>query len=283
MTMIDPNATGSPSALRARFDDILARRILVIDGAMGTMMQKKGLTEEDYRGERFADAAGTLKGNHDLLSITRPKVLRSVHDAFLEAGADIIETNTFSATSVAQAEYGLSDAVDEINRAAAKVAREAADAWTLKTPDRPRFVAGSIGPTSKTLSLSERVDQPSYRSITFDQLRDSYEAQVRALVEGGVDLLLVETIFDTLNAKAAIVAIERACADIGRRPPLMLSVAITDASGRTLSGQTVWVGFVLTEWARKWVPYWTGGKGAQATLEPVENDCASRACAWPLH
>ena len=239
MTMIDPNAPSSPSALRARFDDILARRILVIDGAMGTMMQKKGLTEEDYRGERFADAAGTLKGNHDLLSITRPKVLRSVHDAFLEAGADIIETNTFSATSVAQAEYGLSDAVDEINRAAAKVAREAADAWTLKTPDRPRFVAGSIGPTSKTLSLSERVDQPSYRSITFDQLRDSYEAQVRALVEGGVDLLLVETIFDTLNAKAAIVAIERACADIGRRPPLMLSVAITDASGRTLSGQTV--------------------------------------------
>ncbi|MEM1451515.1 MAG: methionine synthase [Planctomycetota bacterium] len=228
-----------PSEARARFDEILARRILVIDGAMGTMMQKRGLTEEDYRGDRFADAEATLKGNHDLISITRPDVLRGVHDSFLAAGADIIETNTFSATRVAQGEYGLEDAVDEINRAAARIAREAADAWTLQTPDKPRFVAGSIGPTSKTLSLSERVDQPAYRSITFEQLKAAYAEQTRALVEGGVDLLLVETIFDTLNAKAAIVAIDEVCSDLGVRPPLMLSVAITDASGRTLSGQTV--------------------------------------------
>ncbi len=227
------------SAERARFDDILSRRLLVLDGAMGTMMQKKNLEETDYRGSRFEDATATLKGNHDLLSITRPEVLASVHDAFFEAGSDIIETNTFSATSIAQAEYGLQDAAREINLAAAKVAREVADAWTLKTPDKPRFVAGAIGPTSKTLSLSERVDEPAFRSITFESLKAAYKEQVIALLEGGVDLLLVETIFDTLNSKAAIFAVDEACSDFGRRPPLMLSVAITDASGRTLSGQTV--------------------------------------------
>ncbi|MGD2018273.1 MAG: methionine synthase [Planctomycetota bacterium] len=241
MTTTDPTSSSilRPSAPRARFDEILSRRILVIDGAMGTMMQKKGLTEEDYRGTHFAGAEATLKGNHDLLSVTRPDVLRSVHDAFLEAGADIIETNTFSGTTVAQAEYGLEDAVDEINRAAVRVAREAADAWTERTPDRPRFVAGAMGPTSKTLSLSEKVDQPAFRSITFEQLKAAYAQQARALVEEGVDLLLVETIFDTLNAKAAIVAIDEVLSDYVHRPPLMLSVAITDASGRTLSGQTV--------------------------------------------
>ncbi|MEM9801174.1 MAG: homocysteine S-methyltransferase family protein, partial [Planctomycetota bacterium] len=229
----------TPSELRARFDEILAHRLLVLDGAMGTMMQKKGLEEADYRGERFKDAEATLKGNHDLISITRPDVLHSVHDAFFAAGSDIIETNTFSATRVAQAEYGLQDAADEINRAAVRVARKVADEWTAKTPDKPRFVAGAMGPTSKTLSLSERVDQPAFRSITFEQLKDAYAEQARALVEEGVDLLLVETIFDTLNAKAAIVAIDEVGADLGIRVPLMLSVAITDASGRTLSGQTV--------------------------------------------
>jgi 5-methyltetrahydrofolate--homocysteine methyltransferase len=202
-------------------------------------MQKKGLEEVDYRGTRFEDATAHLKGNHDLLSITRPEVLASVHDAFFAAGADIIETNTFSATSIAQAEYGLADTARELNLAATKVAREVADAWTLKTPHQPRFVAGAIGPTSKTLSLSERVDEPAFRSITFESLKAAYKEQVIALLEGGVDLLLVETIFDTLNSKAAIVAVDEACTDFGRRPPLMLSVAITDASGRTLSGQTV--------------------------------------------
>jgi len=239
LTSTNRKSASATSAERARFDDILDQRILVIDGAMGTMMQKQGLEERDYRGTRFSGAEATLKGNHDLISITRPDVLRSIHDGFLEAGADIIETNTFSATTVAQAEYGLQDAVVDINRAAARIAREAADAWTAQTPDKPRFVAGAIGPTSKTLSLSERVDMPSFRSITFEQLKEAYAEQARTLIEEGVDLLLVETIFDTLNAKAAIRAIEEAGADIGRRPPLMLSVAITDASGRTLSGQTV--------------------------------------------
>ena len=227
------------AAARARFDEILNQRILVIDGAMGTMMQEQGLGEEDYRGTQFADAKANLKGNHDLLSITRPGLLRSVHDEFLEAGADIIETNTFSSTRIAQAEYGLESAAFDLNVAAARIARAAADDWTLRTPHKPRFVAGAIGPTSKTLSLSERVDSPEFRSITFDALKDAYAEQVSALVEGGVDLLLVETIFDTLNAKAAIVAIEEVCAGNASRPPLMLSVAITDASGRTLSGQTV--------------------------------------------
>lgn len=233
------SAGNRSSSSRALFDEILSKRILVLDGAMGTMMQKRSLEEEDYRGSRFADAEATLKGNHDLLSITRPQILREVHEEFLAAGSDIIETNTFSATRTAQAEYGLSDAAVEINQAAARVARAAADAWTLKTPDKPRFVAGAIGPTSKTLSLSERVDQPAFRSITFDGLKSAYKEQARALIEGGVDLLLVETIFDTLNAKAAIVAIDEASIDMGVRLPLMLSVAITDASGRTLSGQTV--------------------------------------------
>ncbi|QDV05584.1 Methionine synthase [Planctomycetes bacterium Poly30] len=241
MTLISKRTTtlAAASAERARFDDILAKRLLVLDGAMGTMMQKKGLEEADYRGTRFEDATAHLKGNHDLLSITRPDVLRSVHDAFFAAGADIIETNTFSATRIAQAEYGLEDAAREINLAAARIARESADAWTLQTPDQPRFVAGAVGPTSKTLSLSERVDEPAFRSITFEELKAAYKEQAIALLEGGVDLLLVETIFDTLNSKAAIVAIDEACTDFGRRPPLMLSVAITDASGRTLSGQTV--------------------------------------------
>ena len=219
--------------------DILARRILVLDGAMGTMMQAHGLTEEDYRGDAFGSAEKLLKGNHDLLSVTRPEILRSVHDAFFEAGADMIETNTFSGTSVAQSEYGLEHAVRDINLAAARIARESADAWTAKTPERPRFVAGSIGPTARTLSLSPKVEDPAFRAITFEELKQSYVEQVIALVEGGVDVLLVETIFDTLNAKAALFAIDEACAEAGRRPPVMLSVAITDASGRTLSGQTV--------------------------------------------
>ncbi|MEZ6015183.1 MAG: methionine synthase [Planctomycetota bacterium] len=233
-----PNARSSAETA-ALLHDILARRILVLDGAMGTMLQRAGLVEEDFRGAHFQAAEKPLKGNYDLISVTRPEVLRSVHDAYLAAGADIIETNTFSGTSVAQSEYGLEHAVREINLSAARVARAAADAWTLQTPDRPRFVAGAIGPTARTLSLSPKVEDPSFRAITFAQLEAAYIEQTLALLEGGVDLLLVETIFDTLNAKAALFAIDKACAEFGRRPPVMLSVAITDASGRTLSGQTV--------------------------------------------
>ncbi|MCL4146707.1 UNVERIFIED_CONTAM: hypothetical protein GTU68_041602 [Idotea baltica] len=206
---------------------------------MGTMIQKRELVEADFRGERLKDHPSPLKGDNELLSLTRPDVIKDIHNAFFAAGADIIETNTFGATSVAQADYGTQSLVRELNIESARLARECADAWTAKTPSKPRFVAGAIGPTSKTLSLSPDVNDPAFRSIDFDQLSASYEEQVRALIAGGVDILLVETIFDTLNSKAALVAIDRVAEDIGIHLPVIISVAITDASGRTLSGQTV--------------------------------------------
>src|SRR5688572_14401752 len=215
----------------------LQRRILVLDGAMGTMIQRYKLTEEDFRGAQFKDFPRDLKGNSDLLVITRPDVIGAIHREYLAAGADIIETNTFTATSIAQADYGLESMVREINLAGARVAKEAADEWTKKTPGQPRFVAGSIGPLNRTLSISPDVNDPSFRAVTFDQVREAYEEQVRALIDGGVDILLLETIFDTLNAKAGIVAIENVFEEKGVRLPLMISVTITDRSGRTLSGQ----------------------------------------------
>ena len=223
----------------AVLDGLLDQRILMIDGATGTMIQRHTLTEEDFRGERFADHPSPLKGNNDLLVLTRPDIVTGVHEAFLEAGADIIETNTFSGTAVAQADYGLQQVVYELNVEGARLARAAADEWTGRTPDRPRFVAGAIGPTNRTLSISPDVEDPSARAITFEELRSAYAEQVRGLVDGGADLLLVETIFDTLNAKAAIAAIEDEAVRTGLRLPLMLSVTITDRSGRTLSGQTI--------------------------------------------
>jgi 5-methyltetrahydrofolate--homocysteine methyltransferase len=219
--------------------ELLAERILVLDGAMGTMIQRRGLSEGDFRGSRFERHPRDLKGDTDVLALTRPDVLRSIHDQYFAAGADIAETNTFGATSIVQAEYGLEDAAHDINVAAARVAKESARDWTRRTPGKPRFVAGSIGPLNKTLSLSPSVADPGYRAVTFDQVRDAYAEQVRGLVEGGVDVLLVETIFDTLNAKAAIVAIEDVFEQLGTRLPVMISVTITDRSGRTLSGQTV--------------------------------------------
>ncbi len=236
MTLPSPTAD---TPVRARLEALLAQRILILDGAMGTMIQGEGLEEADFRGERFAGHAHPLKGNNDLLSITRPDVIRAIHERFFEAGADLIETNTFTATSVAQADYGLEAAAYDINLAAARIARETADAWTGRTPDKPRFVAGAIGPTSKTLSLSPKVSDPGYRSLSFDQLKASYTEQVRGLLDGGVDVLLVETIFDTLNAKAALLAIREQLEERGQDVPTMISVAITDASGRTLSGQTI--------------------------------------------
>ena len=236
MTLTSPAAA---METRARLEKLLAQRILVFDGAMGTMIQGHGLEEADFRGEVYGDHASPLKGNNDLLSITKPQLIRSIHERFFEAGADIIETNTFTATSVAQADYGLEAAAYEINLCAAKVAREAAEVWSLKTPDKPRFVAGAIGPTSKTLSLSPKVSDPGFRSLTFDELKAAYIEQVRGLLDGGVDILLVETIFDTLNAKAALLAVIEEKAARGLDVPTMISVAITDASGRTLSGQTV--------------------------------------------
>ncbi|MHC4261478.1 MAG: methionine synthase [Planctomycetota bacterium] len=232
-------ATLPRTDVRARLDALLAERVLVIDGAMGTMIQARHLTEQDFRSEVIPDVSGQLQGNNELLSLTRPDVIREIHGAFLEAGADILETNTFSATRVAQSEYGTESLVRELNHASARLAREAADEWTARTPDKPRFVAGAIGPTAKTLSLSPDVNDPAFRAITFDALANDYAEQVQALIEGGVDLILIETIFDTLNAKAALVAAERAFEATGVTLPVMISVAITDASGRTLSGQTV--------------------------------------------
>ena len=216
----------------------LEQRILVLDGAMGTMIQRYRLTEEQYRGERFRDFGRDLRGNNDLLSITRPAVIREIHAEYLEAGADILETNTFNSTSISQADYGLEDVVAELNLAGARLAREAADAQSARTPARPRWVAGVLGPMNRTLSLSPDVNDPGFRAVSFDQVREAYKVATRALVEGGVDLVMVETIFDTLNAKAALFAIDEVFEETGTRLPIMISGTITDASGRTLSGQT---------------------------------------------
>jgi 5-methyltetrahydrofolate--homocysteine methyltransferase len=222
-----------------RLEQALRERILLLDGAMGTLIQREGLSEADYRAERFADHSHDLQGNHDLLVLTRPEVIESIHLRYLAAGSDLIETNTFNATRISQADYGTEEVVYELNREAARLARGAADAWSERTPDRPRFVAGSIGPTNKTLSISPDVNDPTYRAVQFDELRDAYVEQTRGLIDGGCDALLVETIFDTLNAKAAIVAIQDVFEQRAVELPLLLSVTITDRSGRTLSGQTL--------------------------------------------
>ena len=219
--------------------EVLRERILVLDGAMGTMIQAYGFEEEDFQGERFRQHSCPLKGNNDLLSITQPQAIREIHEKYLEAGADILETNTFSSTSIGMADYEMEDLVYELNFASAKIAKEAAEAFTLKDPSKPRFVAGSIGPTNKTASMSPDVNDPGYRAIDFDALVQAYREQAIGLLEGGVDIFLVETIFDTLNAKAAIYAIDSLLEERGLEIPIMISGTITDASGRTLSGQTV--------------------------------------------
>lgn len=217
--------------------ELLAKRIVILDGAMGTMIQRFKLVEADYRGERLRDHPKDLKNNGDLLVLTRPDVIRDIHEGYLAAGADILETNTFGANALAQDDYGLGHLAREMNVAAAKLAREAADKFS--TPDHPRFVAGALGPTPRTASISPDVNDPGARNVDFEQLRAAYYEQVSGLVEGGVDLLLVETIFDTLNAKAALFAIEEFFADSGERLPVIISGTVTDASGRILSGQTV--------------------------------------------
>ena len=213
-------------------------RILILDGAMGTMIQRHRLDEAGYRGERFKDFGRDLKGNNDLLVLSRPEIISEIHNAYLEAGADIAETNTFNAQAISQADYGLEDIAYEMNLAAAKLAREAADAWTAKTPDRPRFVAGAIGPTNRTASISPDVNNPGFRNVSFDELVGAYSVQTRGLIEGGVDTILIETVFDTLNAKAAGYAVEQVFDALGVELPIMISGTITDLSGRNLSGQT---------------------------------------------
>jgi 5-methyltetrahydrofolate--homocysteine methyltransferase len=217
--------------------EILKQRIVVLDGAMGTMIQRYKLSEADYRGERFKDHGKSLKGNGDLLQITRPDVIEAIHEQYLKAGADIVETNTFGATSVAQADYDLGAYAREMNLAGARLAREACDKFT--SADKPRFVAGALGPTPKTASISPDVNDPAARNVTFAELRTAYREQAEGLLEGGCDLFLVETIFDTLNAKAAIFALDELMEDSGERLPVIVSGTVTDASGRILSGQTV--------------------------------------------
>jgi len=216
---------------------ILEKRIAILDGAMGTMIQRFKLSEADYRGERFKDFPKDVKGNNELLSLTRPDVIRDIHEGYLAAGADMIETNTFGATTIAQEDYNMADLAIEMNRASAALARAACDKFS--TPDKPRFAVGALGPTPKTASISPDVNDPGARNVDFESLRKAYYEQTKALVEGGVDVLLVETIFDTLNAKAALFAIEEYFADSGERLPLIISGTVTDASGRILSGQTV--------------------------------------------
>ena len=216
----------------------LKERILVLDGGMGTMIQGYRLSEQDFRGERFADWPCDLKGNNDLLVLSKPEVIAAIHNAYFEAGADIIETNTFNSTTIAMADYQMESLSAEINFAAAKLARASADAWTARTPAKPRYVAGVLGPTNRTASISPDVNDPAFRNITFDQLVAAYRESTRALVEGGVDLILIETVFDTLNAKAAVFAVKTEFEALGVELPIMISGTITDASGRTLSGQT---------------------------------------------
>ena len=225
----------------AELQHLMNERILVLDGAMGTMVQQLRLSEADFRGPAacgLAHHTHDVKGDNDLLSLTKPEAIAAIHDAYLAAGADVISTNTFTATSIAQADYALSDRVREMNRAAAAIARAAADRWTARTPGQPRFVAGALGPTNRTASISPDVNDPGARNTSFDELKETYREAAEGLIDGGADILLVETVFDTLNAKAALFAIEEAFDSRGGRLPVIVSGTITDASGRTLSGQT---------------------------------------------
>jgi len=222
-----------------KIEQALSEKILVLDGAMGTMLQAYKFEEEDFRGDRFKNHSSPLKGNNDLLSITQPEAIKAVHRAYFEVGADIVETNTFSSTSIGMADYAMEDLVYELNIQSAKLAREVADEFTKANPNKPRFVAGSIGPTNRTASMSPDVNDPGFRAVTFDDLVEAYSEQIKGLVEGGSDVLLVETVFDTLNAKAALYAIDVLKEKNDWDIPVMVSGTITDASGRTLSGQTV--------------------------------------------
>jgi len=217
---------------------VIKERILVLDGAMGTMIQRHKLTEEDYRGDRFSEYHMDIKGNNELLSLTQPQIIAEIHQQYFESGADIVETNTFSANSISQADYDMSELAYEMNVESAKIAKQVAEIYTQANPAKPRYVAGALGPTNRTASLSPDINNPGYRAVSFDDLKESYYEQAKALADGGVDIFLVETIFDTLNAKAALYAIQELLEEIDRDIPIMISGTITDASGRTLSGQT---------------------------------------------
>ena len=263
---------------------IAEKRILVLDGAMGTLIQTLRLTEADFRGERFADWSHDLRGNNDLLILTKPDAIRGFHLDYLRAGADIVETNTFASTSVAQADYGLEDFAYELNSEGARLAREAADIVTNETPDKPRFVAGAIGPTNRSASISPDVNNPGFRNVTFDDLIGAYGEAARGLIDGGADIILFETVFDTLNAKAGIVAVEEIFAGTGKRLPIMISGTITDLSGRTLSGQTPTAFWYSVRHARPLsvgLNCALGAKEMRAHIDELSRVADTLVCAYP--
>lgn len=269
--------------MKKNIREIVRDRILVLDGAMGTMIQRYKLTEEDFRGDRFANFQTSLQGNNDLLVLTRPDIIRDIHRAYFEAGADIVETNTFNSNRISQADYDLQDLSYELNVAAAKIASEVAEEFTQLDPDKPRYVAGSIGPTNRTASLSPDVNDPGFRAVDFDELVSVYSEQVRGLIDGGVDLLLVETVFDTLNAKAALYAIEEVLTEVDRQLPVMVSGTITDASGRTLSGQTAEAFYISLKHAELWSVGLNCALGAEQLLPYIQTLSRVADCAISAH
>jgi 5-methyltetrahydrofolate--homocysteine methyltransferase len=272
----------NPARMQA-LEDALARRILVIDGAMGTMIQGYRLGEADYRGARFAAHGHDLKGNNDLLTLTRPDVIGAIHTAYLDAGADLIETNTFNATSISQADYHLETLVTELNREGARLARACCDAAEAQAPERPRFVIGVLGPTSRTASISPDVNDPGFRNTSFEELRHAYREAAAGLIDGGADVLMVETIFDTLNAKAALYAIEEEFDARGGRLPVMISGTITDRSGRTLSGQTADAFYTSVAHARPFAVGLNCALGAQELRQYVDMLAQVADCAVSAH
>jgi 5-methyltetrahydrofolate--homocysteine methyltransferase len=258
--------------VRTHIEPLLAERILVLDGSWGVLIHRRGLSEEEYRGERFHEHPRDLQGDPDLLNLTRPEIVSEIHDSYFAAGADIATTNTFTATTIGQADYGLEGVAAEMSLEGARLARAAADAWTERTRDKPRFVAGSLGPLNVTLSLSPRVEDPAYRAVTFDRVREAYEEQVAALRDGGVDFLMIETVFDTLNAKAAIVAAKAVAPEM----PLWISFTAIDKSGRNLSGQTSDAFWISVEHAEPFIVGVNCSLGA-TEMRPFLEDLANVA------
>lgn len=261
-------------------NDLMTQRILVLEGAMGTMIQREGLVEADYRGDLFADHVCDLKGNNDLLNLTQPELIARIHDSYLAAGSDIIETNTFNSTSISQADYQCEGAVYDINLAGAQISRECADRWTEKTPDKPRLVYGNLGPTNRTCSISPDVNRPGYRAVTFDEMCATYLEQARGLFDGGVDGFAIETVFDTLNCKAALFALRQLGLEKGRRLPVKVTGTVTDLSGRNLSGQGVTAFWYATRHAEPVAFGLNCGFGAEQ-LRPFVEELA-RECGVPL-
>ena len=270
-------------SLWSKIESAAGDRIIMLDGAMGTMLQKQQLEEADFRGDRFVDWPSPLKGNNDLLVLTKPEAVRKVHDAFLAAGADLIETNSFNATTISQADYDMSELAPEIARASAQVAREIADAWTAKTPEKPRAVLGSVGPMNKTLSISPKVEDPGYRDVTFDEVKESYMGQIEAMIDI-VDAVLIETVFDTLNCKAAIAACREVFVKVGYEKPIVISGTITDRSGRTLSGQTAEAFYTSIAHAKPWAVGLNCALGADEMrphIEAISRVAETRVIAFP--